>query len=91
MRQMFLVVDSECATYVGPEREYHGYNGKVAHKTSKGVWFTFKDTFLNGERVDTAWAYEMNETILTAFLGCPYYAPFVSLFVPHDRIHYRKW
>lgn len=90
MRLIEMVIDDECATYVGQVSEWQGYDGRITHETAYGKWITLKDTFLQGERVNTTWAYEMNETILTAFFGRPYYAPFVSVFVPNTAIRDRR-
>jgi hypothetical protein len=67
--------------------EFCGYTGHVVKQTDEGAWIEVKDTFLAGERVDTAWAYEYTETILPAFFGHAYHAPVACLFVTNDELN----
>lgn len=99
MRQVFLVIDSECASYVGPDKSMQGYDGQVVHETPNGKWVMFRDYFLHDERViDTAWAYEYQESILPQVFGRVtgkdsniYSKPWVSMYFPNDRIHRRRY
>lgn len=63
------------ATYGGNDfPELQGCTGRIVKRESGGIWITLKDTFLNGEPIDTNLAYDIAETILHLFFGSPYYA-----------------
>ena len=72
------------ATYGGPDfPELQGQSGRIVKCDSDGIWITVKDTYLNGDPIDTELAYNITETILKHFLGHPYYAERATVFAAH--------
>lgn len=72
------------ATYGGSDfPELQGQSGRIVKREASGIWITVRDTFLNGEPIDTELAYNITETILKHFFGHPYYAERASVFAAH--------
>lgn len=98
MRIVHLIVDDEAADYCGPDRSMQGYTGSVTRETANGLWVTFRDYFIDSERVpDTAWAYEYAESVLPAVMTQiegrdmnVYHKPWVSVYFPRELVRDRR-
>lgn len=72
------------ATYGGADfPELQGSTGRIVKREAGGIWITVKDTYLNGDPIDTELAYNIAETILHHFFGVPYYAERATIFAAH--------
>lgn len=72
------------ATYGGSDfPELQGQSGRIVKREAEGVWITLKDTFLDGEPIDTELAYGIAESILHNFFGHPYIAERATVFAAH--------
>jgi hypothetical protein len=78
--------DYKFATYGGQTfPELQGQTGRIVKRESTGIWITVKDTYLNGDPIDTAFAYGIAETVLHHFFGHPYYAERATVFAAHGE------
>jgi len=72
------------AVYAGPDfPELQGRDGRIVKRELHGVWITLRDTYLNGDPIDTGFAYDVAETILHKFFGEPYYMERACVFAAH--------
>lgn len=79
-----MITQFKFATYGGPDfPELQGQSGRVVKRDSDGIWITVKDTYLNGDPIDTELAYNIAETILHNFFGNPYRAERATVFAAH--------
>lgn len=77
-------VEYKFATYGGADfPELQGQSGRIVKREDNGIWITVKDTYLNGDPIDTELAYGIVETILHNFFGNPYYAERATVFAAH--------
>lgn len=63
--------------------ELQGQSGRIVKRDTGGIWITVRDTYLNGEPIDTELAYNIAETILHNFFGHPYHAERATIFAAH--------